>query len=60
MQVMVLAVSIDWSLFLHKRYHDEIVKGADAREAAYMSLLHSGHVVVMSGATLWGGLYLSF
>lgn len=53
MEVIALAVSIDWSLFLHRRYRDEIKQGADARKAAYLALMHSGHVVVMSGATLW-------
>jgi len=52
MEVMVMAVSIDWSLFLQRRFRDEIKRGAPVREAAYMSLLHSGHVVVMSGGTL--------
>jgi len=53
MEVMTMAVSIDWSLFLNRRYRDEIKRGADPRRAAYRSLLHSGHVVVMSGLTLF-------
>lgn len=47
-----MSISIDWSLFLQRRFRDEIKKGAHMREAAYRSLLHSGHVVVMSGMTL--------
>lgn len=47
-----MSISIDWSLFLQRRFRDEIKKGAHLREAAYRSLLHSGHVVVMSGMTL--------
>lgn len=53
MEVITLAVSIDWSLFLNRRYRDEIKQGADHRKAAYLSLMHSGHVVIMSGATLF-------
>jgi uncharacterized membrane protein YdfJ with MMPL/SSD domain len=52
MEVMTMAVSIDWSLFLQRRFRDEVKKGSSVRHAAYSSLLHSGHVVVMSGATL--------
>jgi len=52
MEVITMAVSIDWSLFLHRRYRDEIKVGCPPREAAFMSMLHSGHVVIMSGATL--------
>ena len=53
MEVMVMAVSIDWSLFMHRRFRDEIKRGVVVREAAYLALLHSGHVILMSGATLF-------
>lgn len=52
MEVITMSISIDWSLFLQRRFRDEVKKGARTREAAYKSLLHSGHVVVMSGMTL--------
>ena len=51
-EVMCMALSIDYSLFLLRRFRDEVKLGADVREATFMSLLHAGHVVVMSGSTI--------
>jgi len=44
MEVMTMAVSIDWSLFLQRRFRDEVKRGANVRQAAYLSLYFSGHV----------------
>ena len=51
MQVMVLALSIDYQLFFNSRIREEVELGSSLRKAAYISLLHSGHTVVMSGCT---------
>lgn len=53
MEALVLALSIDYSLFLLTRYRFEIMQNQrEPRDAVKASLYHAGEVVFMSGMTL--------
>jgi uncharacterized membrane protein YdfJ with MMPL/SSD domain len=47
-----LAISIDYSLFLLRRFHKEIAAGRPAQDAVLIMLQTSGRIVVVSGLTL--------
>lgn len=50
-EVLGLAMSIDYSLFLLRRFRDELKNGRDVEYAIKMSLMNAGHVVVLSSLT---------
>ena len=52
MQGISLGLSIDYSLFLFTRINEEIIAGESTSVAVYRSLMHAGHVIVMSGLTI--------
>jgi len=52
MEVISLALSIDYGLFLLRRFRDELKQGATSSQAIYLTMLRAGHVVFMSGITL--------
>ena len=52
MMSLVIATSIDYSLFLLARYREEIVKKEDTSEAVKEMSKHAGHTVMLSGMTL--------
>jgi uncharacterized membrane protein YdfJ with MMPL/SSD domain len=52
MSSVLLALSIDYSLFLLTRYAEEISNGKPVREAVELAILFAGHTIVGSGSTL--------
>jgi len=52
MMSMLLAISIDYALFLLSRFQEEIKSGEDVDTAVHQMLLHSGHTICGSGFTL--------
>jgi uncharacterized membrane protein YdfJ with MMPL/SSD domain len=52
MMSILIAMSIDYSLFLLSRYREELLKGSHTRQAIEGMLTHAGHVVLVSGLTL--------
>lgn len=52
MMSMLLAVSIDYALFLLTRFKEEVKAGANIHSAVLQMVLHSGHTVCGSGFTL--------
>jgi len=52
MEVLTLALCIDYSLFFLTRFRSEIIKGKSKAEAVKISVHRAGHVVWMSGSTL--------
>ncbi|MBY9002160.1 MAG: MMPL family transporter, partial [Candidatus Heimdallarchaeota archaeon] len=52
MMSLVIALSIDYSLFLLTRYREEIVKHEDNSEAIKQMSKHAGHTITLSGLTL--------
>mmetsp|Transcript_9791 Transcript_9791/g.17871 ORF Transcript_9791/g.17871 Transcript_9791/m.17871 type:complete len:907 (+) Transcript_9791:219-2939(+) len=53
MEALVIALSIDYSLFLLTRYRYELMKNdRTTMDAVYHAMWHAGEVVVMSGLTL--------
>lgn len=52
MQGISLGLSIDYSLFLFTRINEEIIAGESTSVAVYRSLMHAGHVIIMSGLTI--------
>ncbi len=52
MEVIIIALTIDYSLFTLRRLRDEIKKGASPSFAIYVMMHRAGHVVLMSGTTL--------
>ncbi|UJG44094.1 MAG: MMPL family transporter [Candidatus Heimdallarchaeum endolithica] len=49
---LVIAISIDYSLFLLTRYREEVEKGKDNYTAVSLMNEHSGHTILVSGLTL--------
>ncbi|MHA1414887.1 MAG: MMPL family transporter [Candidatus Heimdallarchaeaceae archaeon] len=49
---LVIAISIDYSLFLLTRYREEVEKGKDNFTAVSLMNEHSGHTILVSGLTL--------
>ncbi|MHA1667265.1 MAG: MMPL family transporter [Candidatus Heimdallarchaeaceae archaeon] len=52
MMSLVIALSIDYSLFLLSRYKEELRKGKDNFSAIKLMLEHAGHTIFVSGVTL--------
>ena len=52
MMSLVIAMSIDYSLFLLSRYREEIMKKKEVSEAVYQMSKHAGHTITVSGLTL--------
>jgi uncharacterized membrane protein YdfJ with MMPL/SSD domain len=52
MEVLCLALSIDYSLFFLTRFKGEIKKGSSKVDAVKTSIHRAGHVILMSGSTL--------
>eukprot|EP00516_Mucochytrium_quahogii_P007609 CAMPEP_0203750330 /NCGR_PEP_ID=MMETSP0098-20131031/4572_1 /ASSEMBLY_ACC=CAM_ASM_000208 /TAXON_ID=96639 /ORGANISM=" , Strain NY0313808BC1" /LENGTH=891 /DNA_ID=CAMNT_0050639563 /DNA_START=106 /DNA_END=2781 /DNA_ORIENTATION=- len=52
MEVISLALSVDYSLFLLRRFRDEIKRGSTPSCAIYMTMYRAGHVVFMSSVTI--------
>ncbi len=52
MMSLVIALSIDYSLFLLTRYREEILKHNDNSEATKQMSQHAGHTIMLSGLTL--------
>ncbi|MHA1202310.1 MAG: MMPL family transporter [Candidatus Heimdallarchaeaceae archaeon] len=52
MMSLVIALSIDYSLFLLTRYREEILKHNDNSEATKKMSKHAGHTITLSGLTL--------
>jgi uncharacterized membrane protein YdfJ with MMPL/SSD domain len=52
MEVLCIALGIDYSLFTLRRFRDELLRGASAEAAVYTMMYRAGHVVLMSGLTL--------
>jgi hypothetical protein len=50
-EVIALAMSIDYALFLLRRYRDEIKNGRSSSEATKIMLSQAGHVVALSSFT---------
>jgi RND superfamily putative drug exporter len=51
-----IAIAIDYSLLVVYRYREELVGGADEREALRITMRTAGHAVLFSGATVAIGL----
>jgi RND superfamily putative drug exporter len=45
-------MSVDYSLFMLSRWTEEIRKGRDVVDATIITILHTGHTVLISGLTL--------
>ncbi len=52
MMSTILAISIDYSLFLLSRYKEELLKGKTNSEAVNLMNKHAGHTIMVSGLTL--------
>ncbi|KAJ4461021.1 putative MmpL efflux pump [Paratrimastix pyriformis] len=52
MMSILIALSIDYSLFLLSRFREEMVKSADPIYSVHEMTLHAGRVVLVSGAAL--------
>ena len=52
MMSLVIAMSIDYSLFLLSRYREELIRGRDNQTAITLMLEHAGHTIGVSGITL--------
>jgi len=52
MMSLVIALSIDYSLFLLTRYREEIINGKSSSEAVLIMNKNAGHTVSVSGITL--------
>ncbi|MHA1347373.1 MAG: MMPL family transporter [Candidatus Heimdallarchaeaceae archaeon] len=52
MMSLVIALSIDYSLFLLTRYREEILKHNDYSQATKQMSQHAGHTIMLSGLTL--------
>ncbi len=52
MMSLVIAMSIDYSLFLLSRYREELIRGRDNYTAVTLMLEHAGHTIGVSGITL--------
>jgi len=51
-EVLGLAMSVDYSLFLLRRFRDECKSGRDAEMAIRIMISQAGHVVLMSSLTI--------
>ncbi|MHA1912162.1 MAG: MMPL family transporter [Candidatus Kariarchaeaceae archaeon] len=49
---IILAVGVDYNLFLLSRYREEREKGESNENAVTMMLTHAGHTITVSGLTL--------
>jgi len=52
MMSLVIAMSVDYSLFLLSRVQDEIASGTEKEQAIENMVEHAGHTIVASGSTL--------
>lgn len=52
MMSLVIALSIDYSLFLLSRYREEIMKNKTVSESVLQMSKHAGHTITVSGLTL--------
>ena len=52
MMSLVIALSIDYSLFLLSRYREEIMKNKSVSESVLQMSKHAGHTITVSGLTL--------
>ena len=53
MEVMCLAMSIDYSLFFLRRFRDEVARGEGSVDTGICNALrHAGHVILLSGTTI--------
>ena len=52
MMSLVIALSIDYSLFLLSRYREEIMKNKSTSESVLQMSKHAGHTITVSGLTL--------
>ena len=52
MMSLVIALSIDYSLFLLSRYREEIMKNKSVSESVLQMSKHAGHTLTVSGLTL--------
>lgn len=52
MMSLVIALSIDYSLFLLSRYREELIRGRDNDQAVHLMMEHAGHTIGVSGLTL--------
>ncbi|GBG26704.1 MmpL efflux pump, putative [Hondaea fermentalgiana] len=52
-EVITLALSVDYNLFLLGRFKTEIQQGTSVPMAVYVSMHRAGHVVFMSGVTIF-------
>ncbi|MCG3259754.1 MAG: MMPL family transporter [Candidatus Heimdallarchaeota archaeon] len=52
MMSLVIALSIDYSLFLLSRYREEIMKNKSVSESVLLMSKHAGHTITVSGLTL--------
>ena len=52
MMSLILAMSIDYSLFLLTRFREEVLRGTAKVLAVKKMLMHGGEIVAVSGCTL--------
>eukprot|EP00040_Diaphanoeca_grandis_P037052 m.239504 g.239504 ORF g.239504 m.239504 type:complete len:890 (-) comp33745_c6_seq1:229-2898(-) len=52
MMSVMLAMSVDYSLFLLSRYRQELLRGREPLEAVTYMVCYAGHTVLVSGSTL--------
>ncbi|GMH76276.1 hypothetical protein TL16_g07022 [Triparma laevis f. inornata] len=52
MMSLIIAMSIDYSLFLLSRVQDEIASGSSTNESISNMIEHAGHTIIASGSTL--------
>eukprot|EP00462_Mataza_sp_D1_P018131 CAMPEP_0175140068 /NCGR_PEP_ID=MMETSP0087-20121206/11259_1 /TAXON_ID=136419 /ORGANISM="Unknown Unknown, Strain D1" /LENGTH=816 /DNA_ID=CAMNT_0016423161 /DNA_START=101 /DNA_END=2552 /DNA_ORIENTATION=- len=52
MMSLMIAMSIDYSLFLLSRYREALQSGSDNTEAVTLMLQSGGHTILVSGATI--------
>jgi len=52
MMSLVIAMSIDYSLFLLSRYREEIMQKSSVTRAVFQMSKHAGHTITVSGLTL--------
>lgn len=52
MMSLVIALSIDYALFLLSRYKEELIRGRENFSAVTLMLEHAGHTISVSGITL--------
>jgi RND superfamily putative drug exporter len=55
-----LGIGVDYALFLVSRHREELLRGADVRNAVEAAAIHAGHVVLVSGLAVCTGFLALF